>query len=239
MSQDLHALLGDLVVANRILANEGVLDDFGHVAVRHPGRPDRFFISRSRSPEIVTRDDLLEFTLDGVPVDPKGLRPYLESVLHARIFAARPDVNATVHHHAPAVMPYTIVDVPLKPIMHMASVLGGEVPVWDSRDEFGDTNMLIDDVPRADSLAKALGGGTCVLLKNHGAAVAAHSLPAVVFISVRMKDNAELQARTTAMGTPRFLTEGEIRLTAEMLMGERPLDRAWSYYRARAGFGGI
>ncbi|SHJ22467.1 HCOMODA/2-hydroxy-3-carboxy-muconic semialdehyde decarboxylase [Roseomonas rosea] len=239
MSQDLHALLGDLVVANRILAHEGVLDDFGHVAVRHPGRPDRFFISRSRSPELVTRDDLLEFTLDGTPVDPKGLRPYLESVLHARIFAARPDVNATVHHHAPAVMPYTIVDVPLRPIMHMASVLGGAVPVWDSRDEFGDTNMLIDDAPRADSLAKALGAGTCVLLKNHGAAVAAHSLPAAVFVSVRMKDNAELQARATAMGTPRFLTEGEIRLTAEMLMGERPLDRAWSYYRARAGFGGI
>ena len=239
MAQDLHALLGDLVIANRILAHEGVLDDFGHVAVRHPGRADRFFVSRSRSPEIVTRDDLLEFTLDGVAVDPKGLRPYLESVLHARIFAARPDVNATVHHHCPAVLPYTVVDVPLQPILHMASVLGGPVPVWDSRDEFGDTNMLIDDVPRADSLAKALGGGTCVLLKNHGAAVAAHSLPAVIFISVRMKDNAELQSRASAMGTPRFLTEGEIRQTSEMLMGERPLERAWGSYRARAGFGGI
>jgi hypothetical protein len=106
MTQDLHALLGDLVIANRILAHEGVLDDFGHVAARHPQRPDRFFVSRSRSPELVSRDDLLEFTLDGVPVDPKGLRPYLESVLHARIFAARPDVQATVHHHCPAVLPF-------------------------------------------------------------------------------------------------------------------------------------
>jgi ribulose-5-phosphate 4-epimerase/fuculose-1-phosphate aldolase len=239
MTQDLHALLGDLVIANRILAHEGVLDDFGHVAVRHPERPDRFFVSRSRSPELVSRDDLLEFTLDGVPVDPKGLRPYLESVLHARIFAARPDVQATVHHHCPAVLPYTVVDVPLRPVFHMASVLGGPVPVWDSRDEFGDTNMLIDDVPRADSLARALGGGTSVLLRNHGATCAAHSLPAVVFVCVRMKDNAELQSRAMAMGTPRYLTEGEARLTSEMLMGERPLDRAWSYWRARAGFSGI
>ena len=239
MTRDLHGLLGDLVIANRILAHEGVLDDFGHVAVRHPERPDRFFVSRARSPELVTRDDLLEFTLEGEPVDPKGLRPYLESVLHARIFAARPDVHATVHHHCPAVLPFTVTDVALRPAFHMAAVLGGAVPVWDSRDEFGDTNMLIDDVPRADSLARTLGGGTAVLLRNHGATCAAHSLPAAVFVCVRMKDNAELQARAMDMGTPRFLSEGELRLTAAMLMSEPPLERAWSYWRARAGFGGI
>lgn len=238
MSQ-LHSLLGDLVISNRILAHEGVLDDFGHVSARHPDRPDRFFVSRSRSPEIVTREDLLEFTLDGVPVDPKGLRPYLESVLHGRVFAARPDVQSCVHHHCPAVLPFTVTDVPLRPVFHMASVLGGTVPVWDSRDEFGDTNMLIDDVPRGDSLAKALGNRSAALLKNHGAICVGHSIPAAVFVSVRMKDNAELQSRAMLMGVPRYLTEGEVRLTAEMLMGERPLDRAWSYWRARAGFGGI
>jgi ribulose-5-phosphate 4-epimerase/fuculose-1-phosphate aldolase len=239
MSAVLNALLGDLVIANRILAHEGVLDDFGHVAVRHPERPDRFFVSRSRSPELVTRDDLLEFTLDGVAVDPKGLRPYLESVLHGRILAARPDVQATVHHHCPAVLPFTVTEVPLRPIFHMGSVIGSEVPVWDSRPEFGDTNMLIDDVPRADSLARALGGGTTVLLKNHGAACAAHSLPAVVFVSIRMKDNAELQQRALALGAVRYLTDGETRQTAAMLMGERPLERAWSYWRARAGYDGV
>ena len=235
----LHALLGDLVIANRILANEGVLDDFGHVAVRHPDRVDRFFVSRSRSPEIVTRDDLLEFTLDGVPVDPKGLKPYLESVLHGRIFAARPDVQATVHHHCPAVLPFTATEVPLRPVFHMASVLGGPVPVWDARDDFGDTNMLVDTVAKGDSHARALGGGTAVLLKNHGASNAAGSLPAVVFVAVRMKDNAELQSRAIAMGGARFLSQGETKMTAEMLMSERPLERAWGYWRARAGFGGI
>ncbi|WP_376096106.1 class II aldolase/adducin family protein [Roseomonas sp. CCTCC AB2023176] len=239
MPQDLHALLGDLVIANRILAHEGVLDDFGHVAVRHPERPDRFFCSRSRSPELVTRDDLLEFDLDGTPTDPKGLKPYLETVLHARLFAARPDVKATVHHHAPAVLPFTVTDVPLRPVFHMAASLGGPVPVWDSRDEFGDTNMLVDTMAKADSHARALGGGTSVLLRNHGASNAAHSLPALVFIAVRMMQNAELQYRSMSLGTPRFLTEGEIRLTADMQMSERPLDRAWAYYRARAGYGGI
>ncbi|WP_426959344.1 class II aldolase/adducin family protein [Muricoccus radiodurans] len=239
MPRELEALLGDLVIANRILAHEGVLDDFGHVAVRHPERADRFFVSRARAPELVTRDDLLEFTLDGVPVDPKGLRPYLESVLHGRIFAARPDVQATAHHHCPAVLPFTVTDVPLRPVFHMASVLGGPVPMWDSRDEFGDTNMLIDDVPRGDSLARALGGGTSVLLRNHGATCAAQSLPAVVFVCVRMKDNAELQTRAMGMGAVRYLSEGETRMASEMLMGERQLDRGWKYWRARAGFGGI
>jgi len=239
VSHHLESLLGDLVVANRVLAREEVLDDFGHVAVRHPDRPDRFFLSRSRSPELVTRDDLMEFDLEGVPVDPQGKRPYLESVLHGRIFAARPDVRATVHHHAPAVLPFTATAVPLKPIFHMASVLGGEVPVWDSRAEFGDTNMLIDDVARGDSLAAALGDRPAALLWNHGAVCAAHSLPAVVFVSVRMKDNAKLQQAALALGAPRYLTDGEVAKTGAMLMGERPLERAWSYWRARAGFGGL
>lgn len=239
MPQDIHALLGDLVVANRILAREGVLDDFGHVAVRHPDRPDRFFCSRSRSPEIVGRDDILEFDLDARPVDPGNLKPYLETVLHARIFAARPDVTATVHHHAPAVLPFTVTDTVLRPVFHMGSVLGGPVPVWDSRDEFGDTNMLVDTVAKADSHARALGGGNSVLLRNHGASNASHSLRSLVFIAVRMMANAELQSRAMAMGPVRFLTDGEIRMTTEMMFGDRPMERAWSYYRARAGFGGI
>lgn len=239
MTSHLDALLGDLVVANRILAHEGVLDDFGHVALRHPERADRFFVSRSKSPELVTRDDLLEHDLEGRVVNPDQRRPYLESVLHARVFAARPDVMASVHHHAPAMLPFTVVEVPLKPIFHMASVLGGEVPVWDSRVEFGDTNMLVDDVPKADSHARALGAAPAVLLKNHGASCVGRSLAEAVFVSVRMRDNAELQLKAIALGAPRYLTDGEIRMTREMLLGERPLSRAWQYWRARAGYDGI
>lgn len=237
MSHHIDGLLGDLVAANRILAREEVLDDFGHVAARHPDRADRFFLSRSRSPELVARDDLMEFDLEGRPVDPRGRRPYLESVLHGRVFAARPDVHATVHHHAPAVLPFAVTGVPLRPVFHMAAVLGGEVPVWDSRAEFGDTNMLVDSVARGDSLAAALGDRPAALLRNHGAVCAARSLPAVVFVSVRMKDNAELQRAALALGAPRYLTDGEAAQAGAMLMGERPLERAWSYWRARAGFG--
>ncbi len=235
----LDALLADLVIANRILAHEDVLDDFGHVALRHPTRPDRFFLSRSRSPELVTREDILEFDLDANPIDPQGRRPYLESILHARIFAARPDVQASVHHHAPAVLPFTVSAIPLKPIFHMGSVLGGEVPIWDSRTEFGDTNMLVDDTPKADSLARARGDRPAALLWNHGAVCVAHSLPAVVFVSIRMKDNAKLQQAALAFGAPRYLTEGEIAMTRATLLGDRPLERAWAYFRARAGFAGL
>ncbi|MFT8245291.1 class II aldolase/adducin family protein [Roseomonas sp. BN140053] len=239
MDQQLYAALGELVIANRILAHEGVLDDFGHISLRHPGRPDRFFVSCSRSPELVDRDDLIEFDLDCKPVELNGRRPYLESVLHARVFAARPEVQSCVHHHAPSVLPFTVASTPLRPVFHMAAVLGSEVPVWDSRTEFGDTNMLIDDIPKADSHARALGSGSAVLLRHHGASCVGTSLAAAVFVSVRMRDNAELQSRAVALGGASFLTPGEIEQTGAMLLSERPLARAWQYWRARAGYSGI
>ena len=50
-----------LVAANRILANENVVDAFGHVSIRHPDDPDRYVMSRSRAPELVELEDLMEY----------------------------------------------------------------------------------------------------------------------------------------------------------------------------------
>jgi HCOMODA/2-hydroxy-3-carboxy-muconic semialdehyde decarboxylase len=233
----LEAVLTELVMANRVLAREEVVDDFGHVSVRDPAESQRFWLSRSRSPELVVREDLIRFDLDARPENPGHRKPYLESILHARIYAARPDVNCVVHHHARPVLPFTVTDRKLRPVFHMGSLIGAEVPVWDSQAEFGDTNLLIDDADEADSLASALGSHACVLLKRHGAVCVGASVPEACFVSIYMKENAALQWQAEASGMPvDYLTPGEVAQAGAMLRGERPLQRAWQYRIARAGF---
>lgn len=229
----------ELVIANRALAAENVIDDFGHVSARHPLRPDRFLLSRSRSPMLVTADDIMEFELDGTPVEQNGRRVYAERFIHAAIFAARPDVNCVTHHHARSVLPFTVTDTVLRPMFHMASVIGHAVPVWESQDKFGDTNMLVDTLPMGESLARALGNGTCALLRGHGAVCAASTIAGACLVSVYLKENAEMVLNTLPLGEPRYLTEGEVDKAAAMLLSPMPLERAWTYRKAKAGFHGL
>jgi HCOMODA/2-hydroxy-3-carboxy-muconic semialdehyde decarboxylase len=240
MSSDAVAhAIRELVIANRILAREDVIDDFGHVSLRHPERPDRYFLSRSRSPVAVTSDDIMEFELDGTPIAQNGRRIYSERAIHSAIFMARPEVRAVIHHHARPVIPFTVTKTPLKPVFHMGSVMGAEVPVWDSQDEFGDTNMLVDDLPRGHSLARALGPHRSVLLARHGACNVGVSLRAAVFTAVYMKDNAAMVLASLPYGPVTYLTPGEVEQTATMLLSDMPLARAWDYWITRAGFGGV
>ncbi|MCY0096920.1 class II aldolase/adducin family protein [Hoeflea ulvae] len=233
-----HAIQ-QLVLANRILAHENVIDGFGHVSVRHPTKPDRFLLSRSRSPEVVTRDDIMEFALDGTLVSDDPRRPYAERFIHGAVYEARSDVMSVSHHHAPAVIPFSLTDIALRPAFHMASVIGAHVPVWDSQPEFGDTNMIVDTLEMGRSLAKTLGNGRTALLRGHGAICAAPDLRAICMVSIFMKDNAELVLNTLPLGQPKYLTGGEIDKAGAMLLGDMPLARAWDYWTARAGFPGI
>jgi ribulose-5-phosphate 4-epimerase/fuculose-1-phosphate aldolase len=231
--------LRELVLANRILAREGVIDDFGHVSVRSPADPGRYFLSRSRSPEIVDLTDIMEFTLEGEPIDGEGRRPYAERALHGAIYMARPDVNSVTHHHARPVLPFTVANIPLKPLFHMASVLGHEVPVWDSQPEFGDTNMLVDDLVKGKSLARVLGNNPTALLRGHGAVCTGASLREAVFVSIYMKENAELVLASRHAGELTYLTSGEIDQTSKMLRSPFAQNRSWEYRVARAGFRGL
>ncbi len=232
-------VLNQLVIANRILAREDVIDDFGHVSVRHPTDPGRYFLSCSRSPEIVVREDIIEFTLDGEPIEQKSRPMYRERALHGAVYMARPDVNAVTHHHARAVLPFSLTAVKLRPVFHMASVIGHNVPVWDSRAEFGDTNMLVETMEQGHSMARAMGQERCVLLRGHGATCCGASLREVVFVSVYMKENAELVLNTLPLGEPDYLSAGEIDKTRAMLFSDLPQTRAWDYRAARAGFRGL
>jgi len=163
MTAKLHDQLEDLVIANRILAREGVVDGFGHISMRHPERPDRFFMSSSRSPELVSLDDIMEFDLDCNPIDQRGRTMYGERPIHGAIYRCRRDVCSVVHNHAHEVIPYSVTKVPMRQVIHTAGGMGRQVPVWDIRDEFGDTDLLVRNLEQGLSLAKTLGDNAAAL----------------------------------------------------------------------------
>ena len=152
-------IINDLVIANRILANENVVDAYGHISIRNPENPNTFFLARSLAPELVTADDIVELDLDGNPVNEESRSLYLERFIHAAILKARPEVLSTVHAHAEDILPYGIANgTPLRPVIHSGSFIGSNVPVWDIADKFGDTNLLVSNMDQADDLAKTTGG---------------------------------------------------------------------------------
>lgn len=223
----------ELAIANRVLANEGVLDAFGHISLRHPTNPDRYLISRYGAAELMQPDDILELTLDSKPVVPTSARLFSELVIHGAIYQARPDVHSVCHHHAVAVLPYCITGVELVPVMHLGASLGGKVPFWDSHDEFGDTPLVVTKPEEGASLARALGPHWMVLLRRHGATVAGRSLRECVFRSVFTCRNAELQSRAMAMGTISTLSPGEAAMCSEHSLTPRTLSRTWEYWSVR------
>ena len=153
----LDDLLEELVTGNRILAREGVVDSFGHISVRHPDNPQHYLLSRSRAPDCIEKDDIMEFTLDGTPVDAGGRAPYLERFIHGALYEARPDVMSVVHNHSESVIPFGVTGKKIKPIFHMGASIGHEVPVWDSHDHFGDTALLVENMEMGRDLAKLMG----------------------------------------------------------------------------------
>ncbi len=233
---NLDQLLRDLVVANRILANEKVVDALGHVSVRHPERPDRFFLSCSRSPELVTFDDLMEYDLDCNPIDQRGRPMYFERPIHGTIYRARPDIMSVVHNHAYEVIPFGLTGVKLRPVVHPACGLGhNNVPIWDIRHKFGDTNMLVTTLEQGHDLAKCLGTGQVALMRGHGCVVAGPNLKEAVLTSIYLKVNAMLQSEAMRMGEIVFLSEGEIAKTSEVVNSDNSVNRMWEYWRRRAG----
>lgn len=224
-----------LVAANRILANEDVVDAFGHVSVRDPRNPEQFVMSRSRSPAYVEHGDLMEFDLEGVPLNPAGRRPYGERMIHAAIYAARPEINSVVHHHAYAVLPFTITDVPLRPVVHAASVIGTEIPVWDIREHYGDTDMLVRTIEQGRNLAATLGDNTCLLMRGHGAVVAGLDVQRAVLTSIYLQVNATVLLQARELGDPLALSDEEIALSSETQFSPLAVPRAWEYLCRRAG----
>ncbi len=238
MTDDLDLLRRELVVANRVLAHENVIDAYGHVSMRHPHHRDRMLLSWSRSPELVGLDDILEFTFDGQVVGNDRRPPYRERFIHAAVYQSRPDVHAVVHAHAEDVLPFGIVDVPLRPVIHSGSFIGAHVPVWDIEDSFGpDTNLLVSNLAQGRDLAGRLGAANVVLMRGHGFTATAGNLIDVVRLSVYLPRNARVQMAAMRMGTPKYLTAGEINARSGGDYGPKTnvTQRAWTYWASRAG----
>ena len=221
----------EVATANRILAKETVLDAFGHVSLRHPLDPGRFYLSRSLAPERVTAADVLEFDLDSQPVQPASAALYSERVIHGAIYQARPDVNAICHHHAAALMPFCLADLRLSVVTQLGATIGKHVPMWDQREEFGTTNHLVTRPEEAASLARCLGENAMVLMKRHGATVVAGNLRELAFRCVYGCRDASLQLQALQYGPIDTFTPAEIELAGRI--PESSIARAWDLWRTR------
>lgn len=230
------ALRTELVLANHILANENVLDAFGHVSVRHPERPGHFLMSCSKAPELIKYENILEYGPDSQLVDANEQALYMERFIHGEIYRTRLDVHAICHHHSAAVMPFCIAGVQLVPVYQHGAMLGPHVPLWNSQDEFGDTNMLVTNAEQGASLARALGPYGLVLMRHHGATGVGQSLRDLVFRSITACKNAEFQFSASLLGRDfgiriEGLTEGEIAKGGDV--PSSAIERAWSYWKSR------
>jgi ribulose-5-phosphate 4-epimerase/fuculose-1-phosphate aldolase len=223
-------LLEDLVAANRILADHGVLDGYGHVSARHNRDLNRYLLSRSLAPALVTADDIMEYDLDSNPVDAQGRALYVERFIHGEMYKARPDVQAVVHHHAPAVIPFGVSTVPLRPLYHMAAFLWEGVPVFEIREVGGMTDMLVRSPALGRALAQTLGHKAAALMRGHGAVVVCSSLSGVVGRSIYLQLNAHLQAQAIALGGPVTYLDPEEGRKADL----GGYQRAWELWKRKA-----
>jgi ribulose-5-phosphate 4-epimerase/fuculose-1-phosphate aldolase len=229
-------LLADLAAASRILAAQGVVDGFGHVSMRHPSDPGRYLMSRSVAPALVTPGDIVEYDLNSEPVNANGRASFLERFIHGEIYKARPDIMSVVHSHSPSVVPFGLVGVPMQAMFHNAAFLAAGVPVFDIREKFGATDMLVGNPQKGIALARTMGKSDVVLMRAHGSVACAATLQSAVFRAVYTEVNARIQHWTLALGggAPAALDKEEGRLADQV--NEKAGMRAWDLWRGQVKF---
>ncbi|HXB76365.1 MAG TPA: class II aldolase/adducin family protein [Bradyrhizobium sp.] len=227
-SQAVQSTIRELVDANHILFDQGVVDGFGHVSVRHPERPERFLLSRSMAPALVTEQDVLEFDLDGNGVVPNSPAGYLERFIHGEIYRKRQDVMSVVHSHSPSVVPFSVVTgARLRPVCHMCGFLSEKgTPIFEIRDFAGPgSDLLITSGKLGAALADSLGEGPAVLMRGHGSTVVGSTLRQAVFRAVYTEIGARLQMEAMRLGPVTYLTEEETIGTTKTISTQ--YDRSW------------
>lgn len=224
------ALIDDLVTANHILANEGILDGYGHVSVRDPRSPNHYFLSRSLAPGLVTAADIIEYDLDSNPVGDTR-QSYRERFIHGEIYKTRPDVMAIVHDHSPAVIPFSVSSVPLRAVAHMAAFIGTGVPVFEIRAVDGMTDMLVSDEKRGQALAKVLGDHPAGLMRGHGAVITGANVKEAVGRAYYLDLDAKLQEQAMLLGGKVTYFEPE---EAKKTAPQDGFVRAWDVWKRKA-----
>lgn len=225
----IDALIDDLVSANHILYEQGVVDGFGHVSARHETNPARFLLARSMAPALVAAEDIMEFDLEANPIDPRGRRTYLERFIHSEIYRTRPDVHAIVHSHSPSLIPFGVTGTPLRPIFHMTGFLGAAAPIFEIREAGGPkTDMLIRTRELGAALARTVGPASFALMRGHGSVAVGRSLKQVVFRAIYAEVNARLQSEAMRLGNVTFLNDDEAANAS--LANDNQLDRPWELW---------
>jgi HCOMODA/2-hydroxy-3-carboxy-muconic semialdehyde decarboxylase len=226
-------LVDKLVLANRILYRQGVVDGFGHVSARHDQSAGHFLLARNMAPGLVRRDDILSFDLDGAALDAGGRRVYLERFIHGEIYRARPDVQAVVHSHSPSVIPFGVTQQPLRPVFHMCGFLGEGTALFEIRDVAGDTDMLVSNGKLGAALAAALGTRSTVLMRGHGSTVVGASVEQAVYRAIYAEVNARLQLEAKQLGDVTYLNAQEAAKAA--VINDTQLPRAWELWTREIG----
>jgi ribulose-5-phosphate 4-epimerase/fuculose-1-phosphate aldolase len=227
------ALVDDLVAASRILARHGVLDAYGHVSARSDKSPERFVMSRSLAPALVTADDLMELDADSEPLPGEKRKGFLERYIHGEIYRARPEVMAVVHSHSPSVIPFGVTRTKLRPIYHMGSFLWSGAPVFDIRKVREENDLLIRDNALGKTLAATLSSHTCVLMRGHGMTVIGEGVPEAVFRAIYTEMNARLQLQAAQLEGPiEFLSDEEGRRSTVSNRGT--IERPWDLWKKKA-----
>lgn len=225
-------MLDDLAAASRILADQGVFDAAGHVSMRHPGNAERFLMSRSLAPALVTADDIMEFTLDCEPCDPQGRTAFIERYLHGELYHHRPDVMGIAHGHSPSVIPFGLVGTPMLATYHNAAFLAYGVPVFDIRAKFGKTDIVINSSARGAAVAEALGDKSVVLLRAHGFVAVGPSIQAAVFRAVFTEISARVQLQASTLGGPIAALDAEEGRKADAI-NLATVGRSWELWKRR------
>jgi HCOMODA/2-hydroxy-3-carboxy-muconic semialdehyde decarboxylase len=230
-------MLEDLAAASRILVDQGVFDAAGHVSMRHPERPDRFLMSRSLAPQLVTAADIMEFTLDCEPLDSPGSastrrKPFIERFLHGSIYAKRSDVMAIAHGHSAAVIPFGLVSTPMRATYHNAAFLAAGVPVFDIRERFGATDIVISSAERGAALAEALGNKNVLLLRAHGFVAVAPTLESAVFRAIFTEVSARVQLQAAMLGGDMAALDEEEGRKADAI-NLATVGRSWELWKKR------
>ena len=207
-----------------------MLDAFGHVSVRHEQHPDRFLLARNMVPGLVGTDDIVEFDIEGAPLNAAGRSVYLERFIHSEIYKARPDVMAVVHSHSPSVVPFSVVKTPLRAICHMAGFIGTGAPIFEIRDFAGDgSDLLITNNALGAGLAKSLADKSVILMRGHGLTAVADSLKRAVFRAIYTEVNAKTQSEASRLGEVTFLSEAEAATAVVSVEGR--VARAWDFWK--------
>ena len=217
--------LDDLVAAYRILAAHGVIDAYGHVSLRSPRNPERYYLARSVAPELVTEEDLIQYDLDSNALDAEVGKSGRESVnerfIHGEIYRARPDVMCVVHNHSPSVIPFSVTGVPMRALYHMASFIGEGLPNFEIRDVRKGTDLLVKDAALGKALAATLAKKPAALMRGHGSVVVGENLPRAVGRSVYLEQSARMQMQAIALAGPggdiAYLDDAEVQACLDHL----------------------